>query len=358
MTCTSGPGNSCEGPTTQALRELLTGHQNTALLYVAAKLGLADLLADGPRTSVDLARSLGAHAPSLHRVLRGLAVLGVCAEEDDGRFRLTALGSGLQSGRAGSLRDYAVLSGEEYVKAWGGLLHSAMTGETAFDSAFGMSQWEHRRQHAELNEHFNAWLREKATPSIRAILTAYDFSSFGTVADVGGGHGALLAAILRTHPCVTGVLLDQPHVVADARGRMERAGVAARCRIVGGDFFDHIPEGADAHILKSVIHDWDDARSLVILRNCHRALVDRGTLLLIERVLPDRAEQDPDTIFMDLHMLAVTGGRERSDAEYRALLAAAGFRMKRTIPIGPSFHIIEGARTEAEKPEQDQPVVT
>ncbi|MFH0962883.1 MAG: methyltransferase, partial [Planctomycetota bacterium] len=215
---------------------------------------------------------------------------------------------------------------------------------------------EHRRRRPELNEHFNAWLQEAATPRIAAILTAYDFSSFATVADVGGGHGALLAAILKTHPCAAGILFDLPHVVAGARPRMERAGVESRCRIIAGDFFDRIPGGADVLILKSVIHDWDDARGLAILRNCHRALVDRGTLLLIERILPDRAEQDPDTIFMDLHMLAVTGGRERSEAAYRGLLVAAGFTMKRTIPIGSSFCIIESIRAEAGKPERDQPV--
>jgi hypothetical protein len=312
---------------------LLGGYRNTALLYVAAKLGLADLLADGPRSSAELARSLGAHAPSLHRVMRGLVMLGVCSEEHDGRFNLTTLGTWLRADAPGSLRGWAILCGEEHVGAWGGLLHSAMTGGTAFNRVFGMSGWEHRQQHG------TAW----ATGS---ILAAYDFSSFRTVADVGGGHGMLLAAILKAYPSVAGILFDQPHVVAGALSHLEAAGVAARCKVVGGSFFDRMPDGADVHILKHVIHDWDDDRGLAILRNCHSASKEQGTLLLIERVMPVRVEEDPDVIMTDLHMLALTGGRERSEGEYGALLAASGFRLKRVIPTKSGFSIIEGVRAD------------
>jgi len=334
----------------RALWTLLNGYRSTALLYVAAKLGLADLLANGPRSSAELARSLGAHAPSLHRILRGLVVLGVCAEEEDGRFGLTALGTCLHTGMPESFRGSVILCGEESVGAWCGLHHSAMTGETAFDHVFGMSSWEHRVQHPELNEYFNAGLREGATQAAGAILAAYDFSSFRTIADVGGGHGALLTAILKAHPSATGILFDQSHVVAGSRPYLEVAGVAARCQVVGGSFFERVPEGADAHILKSVIHDWDDEQGLAILRNCHRALGPPGRLLLVERVMPARAEHAPEVIWGDVNMLAMTGGRERSEVEYRALLAAAGFTLARVIPTRSGLSVIEGVRAETEGP--------
>jgi len=330
----------------RVLRNLLDGYRNTALLYAAAKLGIADLLAGGPRTSSDLAGSLGAHAPSLHRVLRGLVTLGVCYEERDGRFGLTPLGTWLRDEMPGSLRGLAILCGEEWVGAWGGLVHSAMTGETAFNHVFGMSQWEHRKQHPELNKYFNAWLSRSTAGATGAILGAYDFSSFRTIADIGGGHGALLAAILKAHPSAAGILFDQPHVLASAPSYPGAAGVAARCQVVAGSFFDRIPEGADVHILKNVLHDWDDEQVLTILTNCHRALKEQGTLLVVERLMPLRAKHDPNAILVDLHMLAVTGGRQRSEAEYRTLFAASGFRLARVIPTWWGFSIIEGVRAE------------
>jgi len=331
----------------RALRALLSGYRSTTLLYVAAKLGLADLLADGPRTSADLAQSLGAHAPSLHRVIRGLVALGVCSEEDDGSFSLTPLGTWLRAETPGSLRGLALLAAEESTAAWGGLLHSVMTGETAFRHVFGMTQWEHRKERPELNEYFNACLDHATHRVAEAILEAYDFSSFGTIADVGGGHGVLLAAILNAHPSVTGILFEQAHVVDGARSSLEAAGVAPRCRVVGGSFFDRIPNAADAHILKSIIHNWDDEKSLAILRNCHRALKPQGTLLLIERLMPARVKYDPDSVLIDIHMLALTGGRERTEAQFRALLSDAGFTLTRVTATRSPFSIIEGRPAKA-----------
>jgi SAM-dependent methyltransferase len=332
----------------RALLNHLDGYRNVGLLYVAAELGLADLLADGPRSSAELAQTLGAHAPSLHRVLRGLVLAGVCSEERDGRFGLTPLGKWLQADRSGSLRGSVLLTGKEYVGAWGGLLHSAMTGEAAFDHVFGMSVWEHRRQHPELNEYFNAGMNRGADGAADLILAAYDFSSFRTIADVGGGQGALLAAILKAHPSATGILFDLPHVVAGASSCLQTAGVAERCRIAGGSFFDHIPDGADAHLLKNVVHDWDDERAIALFRNCHRALEPGGVLLLVERVMPARVKRNSDVILTDIHMLALGGGRERSVEEYRALFAAAGFRLTKVISTKSWFCIIEGKR-EAER---------
>ena len=225
-----------------------------------------------------------------------------------------------------------------------------MTGETAFNHVFGRSIWEIWPQHPEFNQ-----LMVQATIQVTAaVLAVYDFSPFSIIADVGGGHGALLAAILQAHPAATGMLFDQPHVVAEARPYLEAAGVATRCRIVGGNVFERLPEGADIYILKSVIHDWDDEESLAILRQCHRALQGPARLLLVERVMPARAEQAPEVVLSDLHMLAMGGGRERTEAEYRALFAAAGVALTRVIPTPSPFSVIEGVRAEAKESRHEQ----
>jgi hypothetical protein len=211
-----------------------------------------------------------------------------------------------------------------------------------------VSNWAHRQQHPELGACFDDMLERSTEGAAPVILASYDFSSFRTVADIGGGRGALLAAILKAHPSLNGILFDQPHVVAGARPHLEAAGVAGRCLLAGGSLFDRMPDGADLHILKSVIHDWDDERSLAILRNCRLALKQQGTLLLIERVMPVRVEHAPDVILRDLHMLAVTGGRERSEVEYRGLFEAAGLKPTGIIPTRSGLSIIEGVRAEAD----------
>jgi SAM-dependent methyltransferase len=326
----------------RTIHDLLDGYRSTALLYLGAKLGIADLLADGPRSNAELAGLIGAHVPSLHRVLRGLVAVGACTEGRDGLFGLTRLGESLQSGKPDSLRGFAILCGEEFVSAWLGLAHSVMSGDAAFNHVFGMSQWEHRERHQELNYYFNDWLRSVTNGVARDLLAAYDFSSFRTIADVGGGQGALLSAILNAYPAATGILFDQAHVIEGALPIMEAAGVASRCRIVGGSFFDSVPGGIDACVLKSVIHDWDDERSLAILKNCRKALKKNGKLLLIERILPVRVEHHPHVILIDLHMLALTGGRERTEGEYRTLFATAGFKLEKVIRTQSGYSIIEG----------------
>ncbi|MCH8291615.1 methyltransferase [Candidatus Poribacteria bacterium] len=326
----------------QSLQNLIAGHRSTALIYVAAKLGIADLLAEGSRSSEELTRSVGAHAPSLHRILRGLVVLGILSEEEGGRFSLTDLGILLQADIPDSQHGFAILSGEEFTHAYGGLLHTTMAGETAFDHVFGMSPWEHREQHPELQKHFNQRMTKGSDRVAAAILAAYDFSPFHTIADVGGNQGTLLAAILKAYPAATGILFDQPHIADAARALLEADGVASRCQTHGGSFFESMPDGADLHILKSIIHDWDDEKSLAILRNCHRALQRAGTLLLVEVILPDLAEQDPLTILSDLLMLAVTGGRERTETEFDALFTASGFKLTRVVSTQSRVSLIEG----------------
>ena len=321
--------------------ELLNGYQDTALLYVAAKLGLADLLAEGPKTSEELSATMGAHAPSLYRILRGLVVVGMCLEEEE-RFGLTHLGQMLRTGVEGSVRNQALVCGDEYMMAWGGLVHSAMTGETAFAHVFGEDPWAHRQRNRALSEQFNADLNTETAHSAMAIVETYDFSAFRVLCDAGGGYGALLCAILVACPAMRGILLEQAHVATGARSYLKSQGLDERCSVVEGDLFEDFPAGADAYVMKSIVHDWPDARSVAILKNCRRALGAHGRVILIERVLPTLAKDAPDTVRVDLHMLAVTGGRERSEAEYQELLEAAGFSLGRIVTTRSPFCVIEG----------------
>lgn len=325
----------------QALQTLLDGYRSTALLYVAAELGIPDLIADESKSSDELSASLNAHTPSLYRLLRGLAAIQVLSEAADGRFSLTPLGQALRTNVPGSLHGTAILCGQERMLAWRDLAQSALSGETAFNHVFGMSNWEYRKQHPELNAAFNAGIRQRTSEITNAVLAAYDFTPFHTIADIGGGHGALLAGILQRYPSMRGILIDQSHVLEGAGKFLESNNVLARCDLVSGNFLESISRGADIHILKSVLHDWDDASSLTILKNCHCALPANGTLLLVERILPTRAVQDPDTILTDIHMMAVTGGRERTQEQFRGLLSKAGFKIKGIVRTTSAVSIIE-----------------
>jgi hypothetical protein len=326
------------------LQALLEGYRGTALIYVAAKLGIADLLKDGAKSSEVLADASGADSRTLCRILRALVAINILAEENAGYFRLTEQGRYLQSEMPGSLKASAILYGEERMPAWCDLAHSAMTGECAFRHVFGVSNWEFRKQHPHLNDLFNSDIRRRTGEFTAAILEVYDFSRFHTIADVGGGYGTLLVEILKASPSARGILFDQPHVVAGAKRYLEESGIAGRCQIAGGDMFENIPEGADLHIIKSILHDWQDAPCLTVLRNCHRALVPRGTLLVLEKILPLRVDQAPEVVLGDIHMLAVTGGRERAEGEYHALLEKAGFRLMRVIKTGCPLSIVEARR--------------
>jgi O-methyltransferase domain/Dimerisation domain len=326
------------------LQSLLAGYRSTALLYVAAKLKIADLLAKGPRGSRELSQILDAHAPALHRVLRGLAVLGLCSETEDGRFQLTSAGKKLQSTTDGPEYNLAILNGEEYAAAWNGLLHSVMTGGAAFDHVFGENPWQHRQKNPELSERFNIWLKEGAASAGQALAKVYDFPPHQTIADLGGGEGTLLAAILQIHPSLQGILFDQPHVLSIANRKLESAGVGARCRLVPGSFFDAVPPGADIYILKSVLHDWDDKPCRLILNNCRAVLKPGQPLLVVERIMPACVRDQPPMIMADLHMLAVTGGKERTVNEYKRLFDASGFEFKKMIPLNTGHHLLEAAR--------------
>ncbi|HXM56622.1 MAG TPA: methyltransferase [Candidatus Dormibacteraeota bacterium] len=278
---------------------------------------------------------------ALHRVLRGLAVLGVVDEDPDGRFRLGPLGRHLCSDDPDSARLTAIEFAEVYYPAWGAILHTIRTGEPAFPHVFEMDAWQFRAQRPELSEAFNRRMAQLTERSIEAILATYDFAPARTLVDVGGGNGTLLAALLRAHPDMRGVLLEAAHVVPAARDLLEAAGVAARCKVVTGDFFVRVPDGADAYVLKTIVHDWDDERAAAILGVCRRAMRPDSRMLLLERVLAERAVDDPEAVDTDLTMLLQLGGRERTGPEFDALLRAAGLRLSRIVSTGSPFSVIE-----------------
>jgi hypothetical protein len=329
-----------------ALLRTFTGYPMAQVVHVAVQLGLADALADGPRGVEELAAATDAHAPSLARLVRALAALGVVAQEPDGRVSLTELGAPLRTGAPGSVRDTVLmLVSEWYWRSWGDLLYSVRTGEPAFDRAFGMSNFEYWEHDAEAGAIHDAFFTAMARSTTAPLVAAYDFSRCGTVVDVGGSNGPLLAGILRANPGLRGVLFDLPQVVAGAAPVLSEAGVADRCAVVGGSFFESVPAGEDAYVLKYVIHDWDDARAAAILRRVREAIAPEGVLLLIEQVLPERMEADATALQrarVDLQMLLMTpGGRERTEGEYRSLLRGAGFELRRVVPTESPFSILE-----------------
>jgi len=323
--------------------QMATGHWVSKAIYVAAQLGLADLLADGPKSVGELAAGAGADAPTLHRLMRALAGVGIFKQEADARFQLTPLAELLRTG-PGSLRGMALHLGESASwMAWDGLLESVRTGESAFRAVHGVEVFPYYAAHPESDEPFNEAMVAASGVVAEAVTGAYDFTPFGKIVDVGGGHGGLLTAILRAAPDARGVIFDQPQVAAGARASVEAAGLASRCETAGGDFFESVPEGGDAYVLKWIVHDWDDERALRILRNCRRAMREGGRLLLVEGVVPEGNEPAMAKM-MDLQMLVMTGGRERTAREFRALLAEAGFEMTRVVATNSPVSIVEAVR--------------
>ncbi|HVF01819.1 MAG TPA: methyltransferase [Rubrobacteraceae bacterium] len=324
------------------LWRITNGYQVSQTIHVVATLGIADLLTDGPRSADELAEATEAHAPALYRVLRALASIGVFVEQGDGCFALTPLAEYLRTDVPGSLRSWAMLIGRPcHFTSWGHLMHSVKTGEPAFPEVYGTTAWEYRATHPEESEIFDAAMTGLSLAEAEAVVRSYDFSGTGALVDVGGGKGTLLAAILAANPALRGILFDQPHVVADAKDLLERAGVADRCEVVSGSFFEAVPEGADAYLLKSIIHDWDDAAAIEILRKCRAAMADTARLLLVERGIRPANESDPAK-FIDLMMLVMLGGRERTAEEYERLYPEAGFKLTNIIPTGSLLDIIEG----------------
>jgi SAM-dependent methyltransferase len=326
------------------LLRLITGYRASQAIYVAARLRLADQLADGPRPVDELATATGSDPAALRRLLRALATVGVLAELSDGRFAGTPLSEHLRSDAESSLVDWAGFVGRPYVwAAWANLEHSVRTGENAFGVTHDTTVWQYRSEHPHEGRTFDAAMAALSRRVAHAILAAYDFTDRSLVCDVGGGTGTMLAALLRSYPGMRGILYDQPHVVADAAAVLATAGVADRCAVVGGDIFDAVPTDADTYLMKSILHDWPDDRAEQIVRTCRDAMKPGAVLLIVERVLtgPPYTPQAAANAFSDLNMLVGPGGQERTEPEYAALLEAGGLTLTRVLPTESEASILE-----------------
>lgn len=327
-----------------ALLRMMTGYWVSQAIYVAAKVGVADQITDGPRRVEELAEATKTDGPSLRRVLRALASAGIFTEARPGAYAHTPLSELLRSDASGSMRSLAIMYNEEQYRAWGDVLQSVRTGNVAFDQHFGMSYFSYLAQHPEADRVFNHAMTGWTVQLADAVVDAYDFSHFQTIVDVGGSYGTLLAATLRANPDARGILFDQPHVAAVAGEHLEHAGVADRCTTVGGDFFVEVPAHGEAYLLAQILHDWNDERSVEILRQCRRAIPSHGKLLVIELVLPE-GEEPFFGKWLDLHMLVLLGARERTAAEYGALFDASGFVLECVIPTSAGASIVEAMPT-------------
>jgi len=328
----------------RALQQLVGGYRVSQAIAVIAKLGIADLLAGGPQGSDELARETETDEAALYRVLRLLVGVGLFDEITPRRFALTGLGAGLRADVPGSIRPMVLmLLDDSKWGPWGELMHSVRTGKTAFDHVHGVGFFDYFREHPASAAVFNAAMTVNTAQSGAGIAGVYDFSGIRRLVDVGGGHGLLLATILQAYPAMRGVLFDLPAVVAGAAPTLEAAGVADRCAVVGGDFFAAVAPG-DAYILRQIVHDWDDARATTILANCRRAMEGAGKVLVVERAIGTDYRQSMAELHIDLEMLVNLGGLQRTDAEYGALFAAAGFRLGAVVPLGDPLHysVFEG----------------
>jgi hypothetical protein len=328
------------GPVEQALLRMAQGYQLSQALYVAAKLGVADVLAAGALDVDAAADAVGARSPELRRVVRALVATGVFTELEDGRIALNAAAAALQIDAPANTRDVVINFGEEMYRAFGELLHTVRTGETAFETVYGQPLFDYYTSHPAAEASGSARMRARSLP-VTAELVASDLvQGISSMIDVGGGTGTVVTAILEAHPDLRAVLYERPTVLPLARDYLTAHGVEDRCDVVAGDFFASVPDGADLYLLKSVLHDWDDDRCVTILRNCRAAMHDTARLVIVEFVLPERMTADPALLpaaLLDLIMLTYAGGRERTETEFAHLLEQAGLRLERVsaLEAGP-----------------------
>lgn len=336
-------GTTARPEARETLFRMISGYQLTQLVHVVAVLGIADRLAQGARSVDDLAMQTGANADRLYRVLRALGAVGVLEELDGHRFALTPVSELLRSDQAESLRPMAIFLGGVSYRTWGDLLYGVMSGETPAEKVLGMPGFAYLREDAEAGEAFDATMTVISRRHVAGIVDGYDFSDALTVVDVGGGQGMLLAGVLKANPQLHGILFDQPNVIASAARTFEEAGVSDRVEMVGGDFFRAVPPGGDIYMLRSIIHDWDDMPATTILANCERAMAEKGKVLVMESVI-DAGEKSVAAKLLDVQMLVMTGGRERTVEEFERLFAAAGLEVGQVIPVGVDGRIVEGVR--------------
>lgn len=324
------------------LLNIINGSWMTQATHVAARLGLIDLLADGPRTAAQLAQSTGCNVGALYRLMKALCSLGICLQRPDDSFEATALGAPLGSQAPCSVRSWALQWGGPSWQVWENLLHSVRTGESARTLITGTEGFAHLEQDPQAALLFNQAMAELTRLVALEVAQNYDFDG-KSVVDVGGGYGELLAAVLERHPNAAGILFDMPHAIPAAADLFMARGLKARCRFIAGDFFTAVPAGADIYMLKSVIHDWDDDHSRAILETCRRAMSPQARLLLIDRTMPDRLQTTAEHQALaqsDLNMLVALAAQERSEAEFDALLRSAGFMRTGSKRVG-AFCLIE-----------------
>ncbi len=322
---------------------MITGYWISQAIYAAAKFSIADHLKDGPKSVNELAEATSTNADALYRLLRALASKGIFAEGESRQFSLTSLAELLQSDVPGSKRALALMSGDEQFHAWAEIEYSIQTGKIAFEKVYGKPIFDYLSDNPDKARIFDAAMVGIHGRESDAILDAYDFSGIGIVADIGGGNGSQITGILEKHITTKGILFDLPHVIERAKGQIESAGLSDRCELVAGNFFDVIPEDADAYMMRHIIHDWDDEKSLTILRNCHQAMSASAKLLIVESVIPSGNEPFGGK-FLDLVMLLIPGGKERTEDEYRTLLYKAGFELTQVVPTGTEVGIIEAKK--------------
>ena len=321
-------------PAEAVLTQIMLGSMASQALYVAAKLGVADHLVDGPKRVEELAKATETDAPSLYRVLRALASLGIFTEQGDRVFAMTQTAEPLRSNVPHSLRDVAIFWGEDWHwEVWGKILHSVRTGKSAWAQMHGDDVFEYFERNPEAGAIFNRAMSSFSGLATNAVVEAYDFTGVETLIDIAGGHGRLLTGVLEAYPSMRGVLFDLPHV-------LKGASRVSRCEYVSGDFFVSVPSGGDAYIMKHIIHDWDDERALKILRNIRNAMKPNARVLLVEAVIADGNNQDFGKL-LDLEMMVSPGGKERTAAEYEELFTRAGLRLTRIVPTKSPYSVIE-----------------
>ena len=335
--------DQAEDEARKTIEQMIDGYADTQYVALAAQLGIADLLANGPLSADALAAATSSHPDALYRALRAMAAKGIFVESAGRHFALTPLSEFLRTDHADSMRGSAIRSGGSWYRAYGDLPYSVATGKNAFRHVHGKPLFEYLAEHPDESEMFNQAMTFSSKKAIPTVMEAYDFSWAHTVVDVAGGQGLLLSAILQANPTMRGVLFDLPHVVANAEPLLREAGVADRCDVVGGDFFESLPPGSDLYTLRWIIHDWEDELAAKILHNCARAMNPQGKVALIEMVIGESnsAELAP---LMDLDMLLIPGGRERTAEEFDRLFTIAGLRMTRIVPTQGVACVIEAER--------------
>jgi hypothetical protein len=328
-------------PPPAQLMKFIVGRWISKPIYVAAELGIADMLAEGPKSIEQLAQASQSHAPSLYRMMRALASVGIFSEIEHKRFELTPMAEYLKTG---AMRSIALMFNADWSdKAWIYFLDSIKTGDTAFEKAHGMSVSDWLEKNPRAAEVFNEANAIKAGSSHRVIVDVYDFSGIQTMTDVGGGLGILMAEILIANPLMEGIVADTPSVIQKTRKIIQARGIEDRCQAVECDFFKKIPSGSDAYLMSNILHDWPDKQCQIILTNCHRAMQKESRLLVVEMVIPPGNEPSVAKL-LDLEMLVITGGRERTEAEFSNLFVSSGFKLSRIIPTRENVCIIEGIR--------------